>query len=500
MATLMKQDADSDNDDKVALETTKRILPKGEPSEGGAVVIEDFEGNYDGWKLTGNAWREQPFDGKAYNQRTNQSSAKINGFQGNYIAFSYNRSNSDTGTATSDPFKIECDIIKFKIMGGATSATRVDLIVDGKAVLTASGDNTMTFRDGSWNVRSHKGKDAQIKIIDESAASSFGFVGVDDIRAEMGGGVRTETTLHSFEGINISKGLLNRFSDIISNMPTHSHPGSKFLSSESISVFNNLRTKLASIVYSSQYDHVPGRSPKALARILSDGVDNFIKENSREHPFLLSQDAKDYLLAFAISNWLRTRVFYDASLVGFGNYPAGTLERSKRFDANEVLNLTKPSTVCGGYSWLFLVLAYEAKITSAYKIEGTHLWEPNLRRSAAHSWNAIKLSDGSFYYIDATTGAAPISHINSTGENLNPQILPIRVEEVAYFLQGRYATDIIDINDNNNNRYAIRKNSTDSDYFSGMNFDTWRSVPINEYIRLQRKFDQGHFKMHVNTR
>jgi CubicO group peptidase (beta-lactamase class C family) len=168
-----------------------KLIPR--EIEGGKVfVLDDFE-NPDlsnNWTLTGDSFRSgRSFDGATYNQRTQDPSAQIKGFEGKQFAFSFEGRNSYTGKAVSKEFTIDWDQISFDIMGGTSNSTRIELVVVNdsgteQAVRTATGDGTLNFSRKNWNVKSYKGKTAKLVITDDSAAASYGFIGVDNIRGE----------------------------------------------------------------------------------------------------------------------------------------------------------------------------------------------------------------------------------------------------------------------------------------------------------------------------
>jgi CubicO group peptidase (beta-lactamase class C family) len=169
-----------------------KLIPR--EIEGGKVfVLDDFE-NPDlsnNWTLIGDSFRSgRSFDGATYNQRTQDPSAQIKGFEGKQFAFSFEGRNSYTGKAVSKEFTIAWDQISFDIMGGTSDSTRIDLVVVNdsgteQAVRTTTGDGTLNFTRKNWIVKSYIGKTAKLVITDDSAAASYGFIGVDNIRGEM---------------------------------------------------------------------------------------------------------------------------------------------------------------------------------------------------------------------------------------------------------------------------------------------------------------------------
>lgn len=148
-------------------------------------VFTDFEsGTYDDWKVTGDAFGNIP-----------QTLETIGSYQGRinavgkYFVNSHNIRNggdvaygdSLTGTLVSQPFMIDFDAIEFLIGGGAhRDLTCVNLVIDGKPVLSATGKNNNQMSLNTWDVRPFIGKEAKIEVIDNHK-SSWGNIGIDRI-------------------------------------------------------------------------------------------------------------------------------------------------------------------------------------------------------------------------------------------------------------------------------------------------------------------------------
>ena len=148
-------------------------------------VFADFEsGTYEGWTVTGEAFGEMP-----------QSLATIGSYQGKinavgqYFVNSHNIRNggdvrhgdSLTGTMTSRSFTIDFDAIEFLVGGGShRERTCVNLVIDGKPVLSATGNSNNQMSLNTWDVRSFKGKQAKIEVVDNHQ-ESWGNIGIDHI-------------------------------------------------------------------------------------------------------------------------------------------------------------------------------------------------------------------------------------------------------------------------------------------------------------------------------
>jgi len=160
------------------------LLALAMPSAGGAagdILISDFEaGSYGDWKVEGTAFGTAPAKGTLGGQM------HVSGFEGKGLVNSFLGGDRPTGKLTSPPFTIERDYITFLIGGGGHKGkTCMNLLIDGKVVLSATGPNT---RPGgseflnweNWDVRKHKGKKAVIEIVD-AASGGWGHINVDQI-------------------------------------------------------------------------------------------------------------------------------------------------------------------------------------------------------------------------------------------------------------------------------------------------------------------------------
>ena len=148
-------------------------------------VFADFEsGTYEGWTVEGEAFGKIP--------QTLETIAdyqgRING-RGTYFVNSHDiragedsrRGDSLTGSMTSTEFTIDFDTIEFLVGGGShRETTCVNLIVDDKVVLTATGRNNNQMSLNTWDVRPFAGKAAKIRIVDNHT-SGWGNIGLDHI-------------------------------------------------------------------------------------------------------------------------------------------------------------------------------------------------------------------------------------------------------------------------------------------------------------------------------
>ncbi|MET7429831.1 GH32 C-terminal domain-containing protein [Streptomyces flaveolus] len=154
------------------------VMERGTPPEG--TLLADFEGGtYGDWTKTGDAFGTAPATGTLPDQQ------EVSGWLGDGLVNTYLNGDSTTGTLTSPRFTIDKDYIDFLIGGGHHPAgdadpTAVELLVDGKVVRSATGDEAEALDWDSWDVRDLAGKEAQIRIVDENTGG-WGHINVDHI-------------------------------------------------------------------------------------------------------------------------------------------------------------------------------------------------------------------------------------------------------------------------------------------------------------------------------
>lgn len=142
-------------------------------------VFADFEdGLPEGWTVEGSPVTV----GAGDNLGTHHISGALgSGFLSTYTAGDAN-GHRGKSTVTSPAFTIEKRFINFLLASGTKSSeTAVKLIVDGQAVLSASGDDSDIMRWVAWDVAKYVGKSAQIQVLDNRTASIGGFVNIDHI-------------------------------------------------------------------------------------------------------------------------------------------------------------------------------------------------------------------------------------------------------------------------------------------------------------------------------
>ena len=145
------------------------------------IVIADFESrDYGQWKVEGTAFGKGPV------RDTLEEQGEVSGYEGSRYVNSYHGGDDAKGTLTSPEFIIERDYINFLIGGGGFKGeTCMNLIVQGDIVRTSTGSDTEdegseTLDWQSWDVKELKGKDAQIRIVD-NRSGGWGHILVDQI-------------------------------------------------------------------------------------------------------------------------------------------------------------------------------------------------------------------------------------------------------------------------------------------------------------------------------
>ena len=147
------------------------------------IVWDDFEKEtYEGWTATGTAFGSGPSakpidyqgDVGAHGKRFVNSHTAAPGKD-------VNERDAATGTLTSKAFVVERDFITFLIGGGShPGRTCVNLLVDDKVVLSATGKNDNRMQPHSFDVRPWAGKLAKLQIVDNEKGP-WGNIGIDDI-------------------------------------------------------------------------------------------------------------------------------------------------------------------------------------------------------------------------------------------------------------------------------------------------------------------------------
>lgn len=138
------------------------------------ILFEDFEHGYGKWKKEGQAFGDKPAGGTLPNQQA------VSGFLGQGLVNTFLNGDDTTGRLISPDFTIERNYIRFLIGGGARRTTQLRLLVNGKAVRSASGKDNERLEGASWDVRQFLGQTAHLEIIDNQQGP-WGHINVDQI-------------------------------------------------------------------------------------------------------------------------------------------------------------------------------------------------------------------------------------------------------------------------------------------------------------------------------
>ncbi len=145
------------------------------------IIVNDFEAdNYGDWKVEGKAFGTGPARGGFGGQQS------VTGFAGKKLVNSFLGGDKPVGTLTSPEFTIERDYLNFLIGGGHhPKETCMNLLVDGKVVLSATGPNVDDggnefLNAASWDAKKYKGKKVVLQIVDK-LSDGWGHVNVDQI-------------------------------------------------------------------------------------------------------------------------------------------------------------------------------------------------------------------------------------------------------------------------------------------------------------------------------
>jgi len=141
------------------------------------LVFDTFESDGFGeWAIEGTAF------GKAPTATSPEGmNGKVTAYSDQYFVSSAHGGDQATGTLTSPEFKINLTYLGFQIAGGNhKSKTAVQLLIDGKVVIEATGQNDLAMRPVVWALPDHLGKTARLRIID-AEPGGWGIINADHI-------------------------------------------------------------------------------------------------------------------------------------------------------------------------------------------------------------------------------------------------------------------------------------------------------------------------------
>lgn len=145
------------------------------------ILVADFEAaDYGDWTVEGEAFGTAPAKGTLPGQM------HVSGFEGERLVNSFLGGDKPTGKLTSPEFTIQRDYLKFLIGGGGHQGeTCMNLLIDGRVVLSATGPNLQPggsefLNWENWDVQPYRGKTAVLQIVD-AATGGWGHINVDQI-------------------------------------------------------------------------------------------------------------------------------------------------------------------------------------------------------------------------------------------------------------------------------------------------------------------------------
>jgi arabinofuranosyltransferase len=130
-------------------------------------------------------WQALTIEGSAFGRgpiyEAPAGQQEIFGYEGPF-ASSFPWPGGDTPTGTLRlPLTVQGDALTFRIGGGRDlQRVRVSLVVDGKAVASATGCGSELMGRRAWNLRPYKGKQAVVEMVDASSGG-WGHLLVDEI-------------------------------------------------------------------------------------------------------------------------------------------------------------------------------------------------------------------------------------------------------------------------------------------------------------------------------
>jgi len=149
------------------------------------IPFENFEKEtYEGWTVTGTAFGRGPVEKSRmpqYQSDVGGKGRRVVNSHASAPGSSIPEKDAATGTLTSKSFVIERDFVTFLVGGGAHKGrTCINLLVDEKVALSATGRNDNRMGPHNFDVRPWAGKTAKLQIVDNETGG-WGNIGIDDI-------------------------------------------------------------------------------------------------------------------------------------------------------------------------------------------------------------------------------------------------------------------------------------------------------------------------------
>lgn len=139
----------------------------------------DFEsGTLTGWIVSGKAFGESGIDDSSTSL---PGQLPLHGVQGRYLLNSFFKRDDSIGEVRSPDFVLDRNFMRLNVGGGnQPGQCEVVLVVDGKRVRSATGQNSEELKTILWDIGEYKGKSAYLEVHDR-ARGPWGHILVDDI-------------------------------------------------------------------------------------------------------------------------------------------------------------------------------------------------------------------------------------------------------------------------------------------------------------------------------
>lgn len=142
------------------------------------ILLGDFDGEKfpEGWRTSGGeGFGDGPTQGAAPGQ------TPVSGFAGTGLANSIHGGDRSVGVLTSPKFSIGRNYLHFLAAGGNDEKDlSIQLVIDGKAVKSATGENSETLKWRTWDLAEWKGRSGQLVATDR-ATGGWGHILLDQV-------------------------------------------------------------------------------------------------------------------------------------------------------------------------------------------------------------------------------------------------------------------------------------------------------------------------------
>ena len=166
-----------------------------DPEAANQVISKKVVDNFDNLDF----WNNHSNFNKAITTKAFAKQLKVNNNDGKFVN-TYLNGDKFTGSITSKTFTIEKPYITFKVGGGRDGKNlQFNLLVDGKKIKTATGNNNENLTQKVWDVKKYIGKNAQLQIVDNST-KSWGHILVDSVKQVSGFNKEFPNTKHPYFG------------------------------------------------------------------------------------------------------------------------------------------------------------------------------------------------------------------------------------------------------------------------------------------------------------